>query len=194
MAPLRAVGPRLRDTLADMPYAETGSIYNDPVQPHAYSGTSLMLSGLDARALRTVADLAGPDAPVPCVVDLRHLGGALARTPAVPNAVGHRSAAYVLRVLSPLDGTGHDAVRAAHQRVFEAMEPWSTGGRSLNFMYGDDGQVREAYEPGDFARLTELKGVYDPANLFRLGRAIPAAHPAHPDRSVRNAAIASWEA
>ncbi|MGH3376404.1 MAG: FAD-binding oxidoreductase [Actinoallomurus sp.] len=191
VAPLRAVGPRLRDTLADLPYAETGSIYNDPVQPHAYSGTNLLLSGLDARALRTVAGLAGPDAPVPCVVDLRHLGGALARTPAVPNAVGHRSAAYLLRVLSPLDGTDHEAVRAAHRRVFAAMEPWSTGGRCLNFLYGDDVQVREAYEPADFVRLTELKGVYDPANLFRLGRAIP---PVQPPGSVRNAAIASWEA
>jgi FAD/FMN-containing dehydrogenase len=188
VAPLREVGPPLRDTLADLPYAETGSIYNDPVQPHAYSGTNLMLSGLDAHALRTVAELAGPSAPVPCVVDLRHLGGALARTPAVPNAVGHRSAAYLLRVLSPLDGTDHDAVRAAHRRVFAAMEPWSTGGRCLNFLYDDTGEAREAYEPGDFERLTELKGVYDPANLFRLGRGIPPAHPA------KKAAIASWEA
>src|SRR4051812_23978995 len=64
VAPLRAVGPRLLDTLAEMPYAESGSIYNDPAQPHAYSGTNLMLSGLDAAATRTVFDLAGPDAPV----------------------------------------------------------------------------------------------------------------------------------
>jgi hypothetical protein len=47
-----------------------------------------MLSDLGDSAVRTVFDLAGPDAPVPCVVDLRHLGGALARTPAVASAPG----------------------------------------------------------------------------------------------------------
>ena len=165
VAPLRAIGRRLIDTLADMPYAETGTISSDPDHPHAYTGSNLLLSGLDARAVDTVFDLAGPDAPVRCVVDIRHLGGALARTPEVPNAVGHRSAAYVLRVLSRLGDSGHDAVRAAHRRVFAAMEPWSTGGRSLNFIYGVPDQADDAYEPGDRRRLAELKAAYDPANL-----------------------------
>ncbi|HEY0538980.1 MAG TPA: FAD-binding oxidoreductase [Actinoallomurus sp.] len=178
VAPLRSAAPLLLDTLADLPYAESGSIYNDPATPHAYSGSNILLSGLDATAVRTVVDLAGPDAPVPCVVDLRHLGGALARTPAVTSAVGHRDAAYLLRVLSPVDGADPATVRAAHLRVFEAMRPWSTGGRSLNFVYGDHAtadQVRDAYEPGDHRRLTELKAVHDPANMFRLNHNIPPA-------------------
>jgi FAD/FMN-containing dehydrogenase len=180
VAPLRSAAPLLRDTLADLPYAESGSIYNDPVTPHAYSGSNILLRGLDGAAVRTVVDLAGPDAPVPCVVDLRHLGGALARTPAVPSAVGHRDAAYLLRVLSPITGADPATVRAAHLRVFEAMRPWSTGGRSLNFVYGDHAtadQVRDAYEPGDHRRLAELKAGYDPANMFRLNHNIPPARP-----------------
>ncbi|MGI5225462.1 FAD-binding oxidoreductase [Actinoallomurus sp. CA-142502] len=177
VAPLRAAGTPLRDTLAELPYAEGGSIYNDPAQPHGYSGSNLMLRDLDDRAVRTVHELAGPGAPVPCVVDLRHLGGALARTPGVPNAVGYRDARFILRVLSPLTGAGLDVVRAAHRRVFDAMEPWSAGGRSLNFIYGDGtaDQVREAYEPADHRRLAELKAGYDPANLFRLNHNLPPA-------------------
>jgi FAD/FMN-containing dehydrogenase len=173
VAPLRAIGPRLMDTLADLPYTEGGSIYNDPPAPHAYVGSNLLLSGLDAPALDAVFALAGPDAPVPCVVDLRHLGGALARTPEVPSAVGHRSAAYIVRVLSPLDGLDASSVSAAHDRVFDAVGPWSTGGRSLNFLYGVPGQVRDAYEPGAWRRLTELKAMYDPAGLLRPGLGIP---------------------
>jgi hypothetical protein len=190
--PMRAVGPCLRDTLADMPYAESGSIYNDPTEPHAYHGSNVMLSGLSSTAMQTLFDLAGPDAAVPCVVDLRQLGGALARTPTSPNAVGHRDAAYLLRLVSPL--TDLSAVRAAHRRIFAAMAPWSTGGRSLNFIYGDQPeQVREAYEPADYRRLTSLKAGYDPANLFRLGQNIPPAQsPAEsPDR---NSAVPSCEA
>lgn len=183
VAPLRTAGPCLLDTLADMPYAKSGSIYNDPPEPHAYSGTNVLLSGLDDAAVRTVVDLAGPDAPVPCVVDLRHLGGALARTPAVASAVAHRDAPYLLRLLSPLAGLDRDAVRAAHRRVYEAMEPWTTGGRVLNFVYGDHAttdEVRAAYEPDDYRRLTELKAVHDPANLFRLNHNIPPARPVGP--------------
>ncbi|GAB2822506.1 FAD-binding oxidoreductase [Actinoallomurus bryophytorum] len=178
VAPLRAAGPCLLDTLAEMPYAKSDSIYNDPPGPHAYSGTNVLLSGLDEAAVKTVAALAGPDAPVPCVVDLRHLGGALARTPAVPSAVAHWDAPYLLRLLSPLDGLDRDTVRAAHRHVYEAMEPWTTGGRVLNFIYGDHAtadEVRAAYEPGDHRRLTELKAVHDPANLFRLNPNIPPA-------------------
>ena len=189
VAPLREAGPRLLDTLAEMPYAESGSIYNDPSRPHAYSGSNITLSGLDDAAVRTVFDLAGPDAPVRCVVDLRHLGGALARTPEVASAVGHRDAAYLLRVLSAEDSP---AARAAHERVFAAMRPWATGGRSLNFLYdADPDQVRDAYEPEDHRRLTELKAVYDPANLFRLNHNIP---PAQPVSGARNSASASCEA
>ena len=188
VAPLRAVGPRLMDTLTEMPYAESGSIYNDPTQPHAYSGTNLMLSRLDADATRTVLDLAGPDAPVPCVVDLRHLGGALARTPEATSAVGHRDAAYLLRVLSAADSAEE---RAAHGRVFAAMKPWATGGRSLNFIYDDPAQVRAAYEPDAYIRLTELKAAYDPANVFRFNHNIP---PAQPVSGARNSASASCEA
>jgi hypothetical protein len=174
--PLRALGPRLIDKLDDMPYRAGGSIYNEPAQPHAYSGGNAFLSGFDAAAARTVWELAGPAAPVPCVVELRHLGGALAAAPEVPNAVGHRDARYLLRVLSPL-GPDADTVTAAHDRLFEAVRSWATGGRCLNFLYGRKtaDQIRDAYEPADYRRLTRLKARYDPADLFRLGDHLPPA-------------------
>ncbi|HEY7488490.1 MAG TPA: FAD-binding oxidoreductase [Streptosporangiaceae bacterium] len=177
VAPLRAIGPRLIDDVRDLPYAESGTIYNDPPQPHAYRGSNAMLRGLDDAAVRTVLDLAGPDAPVPCVVDIRHLGGALAKPQGVANAVGNRDAAYVLRVLSVLNGAGIDTVRAAHRRLFDAMAPWATGGRSLSFVYDESTaeDVRTAFPAGDYRRLTELKAAHDPANTFRLGHTIPPA-------------------
>jgi hypothetical protein len=158
-----------------MPFAESGSIYNEPTEPHSYSADNAMLHDLDDSAVRTVLDLAGPSAPVPCIVQLRHLGGALARPPATPNAVGHRDARYMLNVLSPLDGFDIGAVRAVHRRHFEALAPWTIG-RCLNYMYGErptTEQVRTAYDPDDYRRLTELKSVYDPTNMFRLNHNIP---------------------
>ncbi|MEC4015809.1 FAD-binding oxidoreductase [Streptomyces sp. H27-D2] len=179
LAPLRAVGPRLTDTVEDMPYTACGTIHNDPSRPMAWTGDNVLLSDLDAPAVRTVLALTGPDAPVPCIVELRHLGGALARKPATANAVGHRDAQYLLGVLSPLgDDFGLDAVQPVHRRLIEALAPWSAG-RNLNFMgFGENAtaeRVRSAYDPDDYRRLTELKAVFDPANTFRLNYNVPAA-------------------
>jgi FAD/FMN-containing dehydrogenase len=176
VAPLREVAPRLMDTLRDMPFAEAGSIYNDPTTPHGYHGNNVLLRELDGSALDAVLQEAGPGASVPCVVDIRHLGGALARPPAVPNAVGHREARYILRVLSPVSGADVERVRAVHRRVFDAAAPWTIG-RSLNFVYGENApeQVRSCYQPAEYRRLAELKAAYDPKNTFRRNHNIPPA-------------------
>jgi FAD binding domain/Berberine and berberine like len=173
VAPLRAVGPRLIDRLGELPYTESGSIHNDPTFPESYYGTNVLLSSFDA-VPRIALELVGADAPVPCVVELRHLGGALARPPAVPSAVGHRDAQAMARVLTPLGGADIDTVKGVHGRFYEALRPWTTG-RALSFIYGQAAtveQVREAYDPDDYRRLGELKGVYDPGNLFRCNHNI----------------------
>ena len=135
VAPLRAVAPRVIDTLADMPFTESATIYNDPPWPHAYSGTNALLSDLDAATLPSLVDIAGPGAPMMCVVQLNHLGGALARPPAVPDAIAHRDAAYLLRVLSPLDGTDLASVRSVHAALMDAVAG-TTVGRSPSFEFG----------------------------------------------------------
>ncbi|GLZ78742.1 oxidoreductase [Actinorhabdospora filicis] len=174
VVPLRTLGP-LMDTLRVLPYTEAGSIHNDPVAPGATESGTAMLGELGPAALDAVLALAGPHAPVPHVVELRHLGGGLARPPAVPNAVGNRDARHLLNVVSRIEHSGTGEIRRAHTRLFAAMAPWSTGGRFLNFMNGRDaaGQVRSAYSPADYERLTGLKAVYDPRNTFRLNHNIP---------------------
>lgn len=193
VAPLRAVGPRVSDDLREMPYAESHTIHRDPADPHAYDGDNALLSGLDAAALRRVAALTGPAAPAMCVVQLNHLGGAMASGGAAAGTVGHRDARFALRVLSPLagaaeDGSGSDgadaalsAVRALHAEALAAVAPWRLG-RSVNFLFGRHGDrpdaeevARSVHDTGAHRRLAGLKARHDPANLFRFH---PAAAPA----------------
>ena len=174
VAPLRAIGPALIDTLGDMPYERSASIYSDPADPHAYHGTNTLLRDLDVAAGAAIVDLAGPSAPVPCVVQIRHLGGALARPPARPSAVGFRDAGYLLSVLSGLDD-GPAKAAAVHAALLDALGDRRTG-RFLNYMYGagtDD--VAALYEAATYDRLRSLKRRHDPANLFRAGHNIPPA-------------------
>ncbi|MFB7512838.1 FAD-binding oxidoreductase [Streptomyces sp. NPDC056144] len=176
IAPLRALGP-FNDTVRELPYAEIGTIHNDPPIPGAAESVTTMLRELDTDAVRALLELVGPHVPVPHVVELRHLGGALARPAAVPNAVGNRGAQYLLNVVSRLERAELADIQPAHDRILQALEPWSTGGRALTFLNGrrDTEHVRSAYEPDDYRRLTELKAVYDPQNLFRLNHNIPPA-------------------
>lgn len=159
--PLRAVGEPLLDTVGELPYVDSGRIFAEPDRPDSYSSSNVLLKDLDA--LDTLPGLAGPGASRMHVIGIRHLGGALARQPKIPNAVGHRDAAYSLTVLTP--GTG-DAGR-------EVLEPWraSTVGRALNFTFENltAAEVAEAYD--DYSRLAKLRRRYD--QYRRL-------HPNHP--------------
>ncbi len=189
LAPLRAAGPVLRDTLGEMPYTECADIYHDPRHPHAYLGDNVLLREFGAEAAALVARKTGPDAPVRRVLDIRHLGGALGRPSPVPNAVGHRTARYLVRILTPLDGADAQEARAAHREVLDALAPERLG-RFHNLVYGgcadgtDPDPSGDFWEAADHRRLTALKARHDPDNLFRCNRAITpgssSRHPAEP--------------
>ncbi|MFD5035813.1 FAD-binding oxidoreductase [Streptomyces sp. NPDC058377] len=165
VAPLRAIGPAFSDSLREMPYTESHTIHSDPPFPHAYYGEGLMLSGLDAGTAARVLELTGPEAPMMTVVQLNHLGGALAVPPAHDSAVPHRDAGFLLRLLSPLDGTDVAAVRALYARVAEETAPYTLG-RALNFSFGGGDRTDGFHGTGTRERLAGLVSRYDPASLF----------------------------
>ncbi|MFJ6214942.1 FAD-binding oxidoreductase [Streptomyces sp. NPDC092296] len=174
VAPLRALGPRVVDSLRDLPYSEVASIYADPTEPYAFHERTMMLGALDAEAVDALLGLAGPGTGCPVgLVELRHLGGALARPPRVPSAVSNRDAAYLL-FLCPAGGPGAAGVAYA-ERLLDRLEPFGTGGRYLNFLdsSADEAQIRSAYSEAAYRRLAAVKAVHDPANLFRLTHTVP---------------------
>ncbi|MFI0979763.1 FAD-binding oxidoreductase [Streptomyces sp. NPDC021093] len=176
VAPLREVGARLVDSLRTMPFTESGTIHNDPVAPQSYAGTNALLGELPPKALDSLLAVAGPQSPVPCVLAVRHLGGALHGQGQAGIAVDHREAEYLVCALSLYGpgGTGPDEVRDRHAQLREALAPWTLG-HSLNFLYGDgehadEDQTRAGYRPGTYDRLAALKSAHDPQNLFRFNR------------------------
>jgi FAD/FMN-containing dehydrogenase len=60
-------------------------------------------------------------------------------------------------------------------RLAAATRRFRTGETFVNFMELDPtrDQVRAAYSPADWERLTALKTKHDPHNLFRFNRNIP---------------------
>lgn len=170
VAPLRAIGPAHEDSLRELPYTESHTIHSDPDFPHAYYGESRMLDGLDGEGLERILTLTGPAADRMHVVQLNHLGGALARPAA--NAVPHRDARWLLRILSPLNGTdstdGADraSLRELYAGAFGEVAPRVLG-QSLNFTFAGGDRPEGLYDAETHKRLAGLKATYDPANLFR---------------------------
>jgi len=171
LAPLRAIGT-LADRVGEVPAAEVGSIYGDPDFPHSYVGDNVLLGELPPELLDVAHTLAGPAAPVPCVLDIRHLGGAMARAPEVANAVPYREATHILRVLSPADDADAvDAARAVRHEVFKAAVPFAVG-RAATFGYGPvdaDPSLPALRDPATAARLAQVRDEFDPDGVFFVG-------------------------
>jgi FAD/FMN-containing dehydrogenase len=161
VAPLRKSGPLLADSLREMPYAESHTIHSDPPEPHAYYGDSAVLSELEVARVGEVLALVGPDAPGMCVVQVNHLGGALAKS--APNSVPYREGRFLVRLLAVGDRA---TARTRLDPAFALLAP-VTLGRALNFAFGAGDRTEGLYDAETRKRLAGLKSEYDPANLFR---------------------------
>ncbi len=181
VAPLRRLTVPLLDTLRDMPYADTGSIHNDPPGPLAVHERGVRLRELDEDAADVLIGLAGPDSTCPLrLVELRHLGGALGREPEVPSAVPGRDAAFQLYLAGVPGGADGMQVEPVAQEIVDRMEPWTAGAASLNFLGAADAapeRIRTVFAPADLRRLAEVKRIYDPDRLFRFNHNIPSMRP-----------------
>lgn len=174
---LRRIGPRIVDTVRVMPYTEVGTIHHEPVdEPVPAFDRNRLLRAFDhdlATLLSRHAQAGDGDGDgAGYLVELRAWGGALARPPAVPNAVVGRDAAWSLVAISDPD----PAHRAARDRLLDDVAPWGTGTSYLNFNGVEDtgpDAVRRTYGAEAYDRLRRLKAAHDPDNRFRVNFNVP---------------------
>ncbi len=177
LAPIRAVAAPLIDTVAMMPLTAIGAVHADPADPMPLCERSALLRELPGEAVDALIALAGPAAPSPQVmVELRLLGGALARPGQHPSAFCHRDAAYNLFIAGALVPPIAGAVPAHGAAVLAAMQPWATGGVLPNFgASADPGHQARCYHPRTLARLTALAQENDPDGVLRIGQVVQPA-------------------
>ncbi|MDR7277777.1 FAD-binding oxidoreductase [Catenuloplanes atrovinosus] len=180
-APMRGAAPILVDGVRDRPYAEVGLIHTDPPGPLPYVDRTTGLRDLPAEAVDALLALVGPGTGCPLVsVELRALGGALDRRPEPPNAVATRGMPFVLFGFGVGGPEALPQLRGYLGRVLDAVSPWAHGRQMANFLSAvDEGatpaEVRAAYGDEIYDRLSKIKQVYDPGNLFRANHNIPPA-------------------
>ncbi len=177
VAPLRAVAPAVWDTVRDMPYAEVASIHSEPTEPLPYYERGIMLREFPAQAQDKLIELVGPDSETTLVIaELRALGGAWDREPAVPNAVATRGLSYSLLGVSAGPLSQEQQLKRSVAELLDGLEPWRGHRRNVNNLAPDEAADAAAiYGLERYERLASIKKTYDPANMFRLNHNVMPA-------------------
>ncbi len=172
LAPMRAIVTPLLDTIGVLPFARIGEIHSDPVQPTPATEGGVTLASFGPDAVAALFTAAGPDVDVPlAAVEVRALGGALAREARVPNAVGGRDAAFLLHVVSaPIPELLDTVLRETVGAVLAALDPWRAPTLLINFIGRSNapGAGAQSWTSEQNARLDAVRAAADPSGLFPI--------------------------
>ena len=175
VAPFRALATPIADMVRPIHYPEMYPPEQAGFHPIAASRT-MFIDTIDQHVADVVFEhLRTASAPI-VALQLRVLGGAMARIPNDATAFAHRQRRLMANIgvlfFNPAEAAQYEAwvadfAVALRQGDFAAY---------VNFL-GNDGKdrIRDAYPGATWDRLTAIKAKYDPTNLFRLNQNIPPA-------------------
>ncbi len=162
LAPIRAVGPVVHDTVGERTPGELGAICEEPTEPSPAVQRGIPLRELPDAALHAV--LGAATAPGRFVqVQLRHLSGAPQLRDGFATEI---DAEYVVNALTiaPVP----EAVAAAEQSMealADTLAPW-TGGTLLPSFVATWRDLRDSARPDRIERLASVARRLDPQGVF----------------------------
>ncbi len=167
LRPLASIGGRMLDTGRMIPVSDLGTVCAEPVDPAPALFSGQLLTELGDACADTVLSAAGRSGIAPLVsLQIRHLGGALARTRPGDGACGHIAEPYLLNMIGIAPGP--DAARQVADRfasVERATLPYTSGRKPFTFLGA--GEKAAAAFPGEtLARLRDIKRRRDPHGVF----------------------------
>jgi FAD/FMN-containing dehydrogenase len=178
LKPLRAFGRPVADGITAMPYVRLQSLLEPGFPPGRLNfWKSSFLRELSDDAIDILVDGFSRVPSPTSAMAIEQLGGAVSRVKDDATAFAHRSALFNLLIVGiwsdPAENRKHtEWVRG----LWDAMQPYSTGGVYVNYLGGDVDEgadrVRAAYGHDKYQRLLALKRKYDPDNVFRLNQNI----------------------
>ncbi|HLT92202.1 MAG TPA: FAD-binding oxidoreductase [Woeseiaceae bacterium] len=170
LAALRAVGKPLVDDVKVQDHAVMQTM-NDGVFPHGIR--SYAKNGMVKEWTQGLVD-AIVDSYNPQLLLANHVaGGAVKRVGELDTAFPHRNAEVMLVFLSLwTDPAQDESMIAAARALYQAIEPYM-GGYYDNIEFDRDAATGN-YGPA-YPRLSQIKGRFDPGNLFRLNSNIEPA-------------------
>ncbi len=170
LADVRALGPAM-DTFAMVPPAALADLAMDPPEPVPVSSTTALVHDLSPRTLDDLATVATDETSPLVMLQLRHLGGELARRRPGAGARATLEGAYCVFALAITTPETASAVPPTLARVDAAVRDERCGAYP-NFVE-EPAQAREFWDAESWARLTRIKSEVDPTGLFRGNHRVP---------------------
>ena len=173
MAPLRALGEPILDAFDAMPFPRL--LEEPPSAPmSARFATCFRDSWDETVAAAVVAAVDGPWQGMR-TVQIRPLGGAIAKVPADATAFAHRERDLLVNLMASF-GSPPDEL-AAERWLQDTRHAMAEGSGSFASFLDDwvPGSVPDAYPNGTWERLRRVKRAYDPHNVFRSNHNVPPA-------------------
>lgn len=173
VAGFRSLAQPIADMLRPMTYPE---IYppEDPSYRPSAAGRTMFVDRVDRPGIETMLEqLERSTAPMRAV-QIRVLGGAVARVPDDATAYAHRQRPILMNIAALYTKPEEAASRQAWVDALWHSLQRGTPAAYVNFL-NDEGpaRVRDAYPQPTWDRLVAIKRQYDPTNLFKLNQNIP---------------------
>ena len=169
LAPLRAQQPEI-DTFATVPTASLVRLHMDPEGPTPGVSRTAILGSLPAEGIDALLAAAADTNLV--IVELRQLGGALARP--ADGAISSLDGEFLLFActMAPTPEM-HAQGDLDAASVVAAMTPWANGRQYLNFVE-EPHDASDGFWPDNWARLQAVRASVDPAGVLKANHQVPA--------------------
>jgi len=172
LAPFRAVPGIALDLLGDVPLAGLDSIAGEPTEPSPARDWSVLVDALDDQTVEALVAAIGAGAEHPlAMVQIRHLGGALAREHGAAGSFGRVAEQYLVGAIGiPIGPGGGPEVEAGFAEVEAAVSSVSSGRAPLAFL--GRRSTDAWWSPDTRARLMAAKSIADPLGVIRSNRPV----------------------
>ena len=174
LAPFRGLAKPVADMLKPMRYAE---LYTPDAGRHPVASTRTMFAdAIDRTVAQTIIDHLQTSTAQIAAVEIRVLGGAMARVRADATAFAHRGSRIMLNVAAMYEHPDEAAVHEPWVDALSAALRKGDDGAYVGFLRDEgEARVRAAYPGATWERLRAVKRRYDPGNLFRSNQNVPPA-------------------
>lgn len=174
--PICSLAEPIMNMFEAMPPTGLLRIHMDPEEPVPGLVDTASLRELPDDAIDAFLEAAGPDSGSPLLMaGLRQAGGVVGRPAEGAGALSHINAEFLFEGIglrmSPEAG---EALNRHIDLVREAIDPWCTGMRYLNFADRPTG-MEGIFDAPTLARLREVKRRYDPDDLIRGNQSVGVA-------------------
>ncbi len=161
---LESVARPILGGFGPMPASAVTHLHGDPEGPTPGIGDGILLTELDDQAIDAFLSVAG-DASL-AVAELRHLGGALARSSQGAGALDRFDGEFLLYGAGVPGAPAPAAeLNACLDRFLDAMAPWASGTRFWSFAERNP-SLDGAITPQALRRIRQTRAVVDPDGLF----------------------------